>query len=409
MRASKLTAPFASRLIRSYERERVEARSFAHARCYNFENPFLVRSFAMRLSLSRRPLRITCLLVASITALSAAVFPGKTWEVAAKPEDHGFSGAKLQLARDYAGTIKTAAVMLVHDGVVVTQWGDVDKKFNTHSIRKSFLAELYGRAVREGRINLDATLAELGLDDTPPLTDEEKKATVRDCLKARSGIYHPALYESAGMKKLKPERHTQRAGTHWYYNNYDFNIAGTIYEQLTGKKIFEAIRDEIAVPIGMEDYMPSDGQYVRGEESIHPAYPFRVTARDLARFGLLMLHRGRWNSHQVIDAAWVEESTRYHSDATLYSTDGYGYMWWVARDHNKFPHLPGARIPEGSFSARGAGGHDVLIIPAYSLVIVHRVNTDVRGNDVSSAQFGRLVKLLLDARTATSSTGRATN
>src|SRR5262249_5477038 len=149
---------------------------------------------------------------------------------------------KLALAREYSTTIKTAAVMLVQGGVVVTQWGEVERKFNTHSMRKSFLAELYGRAVREGQINLDATLATLGLDDEPPLTDDEKKATVRDCLKARSGIYHPALYETPNMKKLKPERHTQRAGTHWYYNNYDFNISGAIYEKLTGRKIFEAIQ-----------------------------------------------------------------------------------------------------------------------------------------------------------------------
>ena len=342
------------------------------------------------------------LLAAMTVALEAAVFPGKTWDVAGRPEDHGFSEPKLALAREYAATIKTAAVMLVHDGVVVTQWGDVDRKFNTHSIRKSFLSALYGRAVRDGHIKLDVTIAELGLDDTPPLTDDEKKATVRDCLKSRSGIYHPALYESAGMKKLKPERHTQRAGTHWYYNNYDFNIAGAIYEKLTSRKIFEAIQEEIATPIGMQDYSPADGKYVTGAESIYPAYPFHVTARDLARFGLLMLRRGEWNGRRIIDAAWVDESTRYHSDATLYSTDGYGYMWWVARDHNKFPHLPHVQVPEGSFSARGAGGHHVLVIPAYNLVIVHRVNTDVPGNQVSSAEFGRLAQLLLDARIAAS-------
>jgi dihydroorotase/N-acyl-D-amino-acid deacylase len=347
-----------------------------------------------------RFLLAAALLVVDLAA--AAVFPGKSWQVAARTEDHGFSADKLGLAREYAGTIKTSAFMLVHGGVVVTQWGDVDRKFNTHSIRKSFLATLYGAPVREGKIKLDVTLAELGLDDTPPLTDEEKKATVRDCLKARSGIYHPALYESAGMKKLKPERHTQRPGTHWYYNNYDFNIAGTIYEKLTGRKIFEAIQEDIAAPIGMEDYSPADGQYVRGEESIHAAYPFRVTARDLARFGLLMLRGGEWNGRQLIDRAWIAESTRYHSDATLYSTDGYGYMWWVARDHNKFSHLPGVKIPEGSFSARGSGGHHVLVIPAYDLVIVHRVNTDIRGTEVTSREFGQLVRLVLEARMTTS-------
>lgn len=348
-----------------------------------------------------RPLRFAFIALHFVAGLHAAgVFPGQSWQVAARPEDHGFATDKLTLAREYSGTIKTSAFMLVHGGVVVTQWGDVDRKFNTHSIRKSFLATLYGRPVREGTIKLDATLAELGLDDTPPLTEEERKATVRDCLKSRSGIYHPALYESAGMKKLKPERHTQRAGTHWYYNNYDFNIAGTIYERQTGRKIFEAIHEDIAAPIGMEDYSPKDGQYVRGEESIHAAYPFRVTARDIARFGLLMLRGGNWNGRQLIERAWVEECTRYHSDATLYSSDGYGYMWWVARDHNKFPHFPGLPLPEGSFSARGSGGHYVVVIPAYDLVVVHRTNTDTRGNEVTSREFGRLMRLVLDARLA---------
>lgn len=347
------------------------------------------------------PLRFGFALLLSASVLfaaSPAVFPGKTWAVAARPEERGFSAEKIALAKDYAATIPTAAVMIVQDGVVAVQWGDVDRKFNTHSMRKSFLSALYGAPVRSGAIKLDATMAELGIDDGSGLSDEEKKATVRDCLKARSGVYHPALYESPGMKKLKPPRFSERAGTHWYYNNWDFNVAGTIYERATGRTIFEAIAEDIAKPIGMEDYTPADGKYERGPESIHAAYPFRVTARDLARFGLLMLHRGEWNGRRLIDAAWVDESTRYHSDATLYSSDGYGYMWWVARNHNKFPHLPGVELPEGTFSARGAGGHFVLIIPAYGLVIVHRVNTDIPGRAVTDGEFGRLVKLIIDAR-----------
>jgi CubicO group peptidase (beta-lactamase class C family) len=73
-------------------------------------------------------------------------------------------------------------------------------------------------------------------------------------------------------------------------------------------------------------------------------------------------------------------------------------MWWVARRHNKFPHLPGVDLPEGTYSARGAGGHHVLIVPPYRLVIVHRVNTDRPGPRVTDKEFGPLVKLILDAR-----------
>jgi CubicO group peptidase (beta-lactamase class C family) len=329
---------------------------------------------------------------------SKTVFPEKEWQLIAKPEDKGFSSAQLQAAKNYADTIKTAAVMVVVNGSLVYQWGDTDKKFKTHSLRKSFLSAFYGKYVKQGLINLDASMADLGIDDVLGLSEEEKKSTVRDSLKARSGVYHPALYESAGMKKLKPVRHTEKAGAHWYYNNWDFNVLGTIFEKSTKKKIFEVIEEDIAKPIGMQDYSAADGEYVKGEESMHQAYPFRVTARDLARFGLLMLNYGNWNGKQIIDKAWVEESTRYHSDATLYSTDGYGYLWWVSRDFNKFPHLPNVTLPEGTYSARGVGGHAVLIIPKYDMVIVHRVNTDLKDTAVSDAEFGTLVNLILKAQ-----------
>lgn len=356
-------------------------------------------------------------------ALAAAgarpqVYPGKTWAVAARPEGHGFSAARLALARQYADTIPTAAVVVVRDGVVVSQWGGVAEKYRSHSMRKSFLSALYGRYIVGGALDRQATLADLGIDEVrppssapegrgpgrwslpepePSLSPVEKSATVLDLLKARSGVYHAAAAESDWMRTLRPPRFSQRPGTHWYYNNWDFNVLGAIYEKVAGRSIYDAIKEDIAGPIGMEDYVPSDGEYSYAPVSIHPAYPFRVTARDLARFGLLMLRGGQWEGRQVIDAGWVEESTRYHSDATLYHSDGYGYMWWVARRHNKFPHVPGADIPEGSFSARGSGGHEVLVMPAYDMVIVHRVNTDLAGHHVADFEFGRLVQLILDA------------
>jgi CubicO group peptidase (beta-lactamase class C family) len=331
-----------------------------------------------------------------VQPVSAQVYPGAKWQLATDPSELGFNPEKLQDARNYAATINTAAVVIVKSGIIVYEWGEVGKKYMTHSIRKSFLSALYGNYVNDGVIDLDKTVYELGLDDEPPLSDIERTATLRDCIKARSGIYHPALYESARMKELKPQRHSQIPGTHWYYNNWDFNAAGTAFEKLTGKKIFEAIEEEIAIPTGMEDFSAEDGWYVSGEESIHPAYPFSITAHDMARFGLLMLRKGEWNGKQLIPSGWVEESTRYHSDASLYGSDGYGYMWWVSRNYNKFPHLPGVSLPEGSFSARGAGGHYIMVIPAWDLVVVHRVDT-YEDNSVSSEEFGKLLQMILDA------------
>jgi len=325
-------------------------------------------------------------------------FPGEAWEKAERPEDHGFDSERLALARAYSNSINTSAVLIVTDGLIVDEWGETDRKFMTHSIRKSVLSALFGNYVEDGIIDLDRSMEDIGIDDVPPLTPLERIATIRDCIKARSGIYHDALYESQGMKDLKPTGLVVRPGTFWYYNNWDFNALGTVFEQLTGRKVFEAMEEEIARPIGMEHFEADDGWYVHGEESIHAAYPFHITARDLARFGLLMLRGGRWNGEQVVPAHWITESTRYHSDAALYGTDGYGYMWWVARDHNKFPHLPGVSLPEGSYSARGAGGHYLMVIPEMDLVIVHRVDTYVRGNQVTAREFGKLLRLILEAR-----------
>jgi len=348
---------------------------------------------------------LTLLIITAICSLGLAqsqdgeaVFPGEAWEHVSDVVDDGYVPDQLKEAKAYADSINTAAVMIVVDGKILCEWGKVEQKFNTHSIRKSFLSALYGNYVQDGTIDLDQTMEALGIGDSPPLSEEERQATIRDCLKARSGVYHPALYESAGMKKLKPKRYTEKAGTHWYYNNWDFNVAGTIFTKLTGKGVYQAIEEEIADPIGMENFSVKDGNYVSGEESIHRAYPFRINARDLARFGLLMLREGEWEGQQLIPKGWVAESTSYHSDATLYSSDGYGYMWWVSKDYNKFPHLPGVELPEGTYSARGAGGHYVLIIPEYDTVIVHRVNTDLRNNRVSAEEFGKLVGHILEAR-----------
>jgi len=136
------------------------------------------------------------ILLAGSAFAPALLYPGATWTRTSTPEQLGWSPEKLNDAKAYAATINTAALMIVVDGRVLDEWGETGKRFNVHSIRKSFLSALYGIQVREGRIQLSKTLADLGIDDRGSLTTIEKGATVADLLKARSGIYHPALYET---------------------------------------------------------------------------------------------------------------------------------------------------------------------------------------------------------------------
>lgn len=332
----------------------------------------------------------------------AQTYPGRTWKTISNVEKAGWSRDGLNAARDYASTIRTSAVIVVSDGRILDEWGETTKRFNIHSIRKSLLSAMYGIHVRDGRISLTATLAQLGIDDNAPsLTDIEKRATVHDLLKARSGVYHPALYETASMKAARPARWSHEPGMFWYYNNWDFNVLGTIFERAVKNSIYREFDARIARPLEMQDYTVDDGAYVTGADSVYPAYPFRMTARDMARFGLLFLREGRWKNRIVVPADWVRASATPYSDAG--TSGGYGYLWWVAVDGR---HLPGVTLPDGSYSARGAGGHYILVIPADALVIVHRVNTDVPGNSVSAEEFGKLVGLILDARRTTRASSR---
>jgi len=323
--------------------------------------------------------------------------PGKSWEKIADVSRYGFDRAKLEKAEKFAAdNLATAAVVVVVDGKILFEWGEVETKYLLHSCRKSFMSALYGKYVENGVIDLDRTMAELGIDDEPPLSELEKKATVRYCLMARSGVYHDAEAEAPSMRAVKPPRGSKTPGEFWLYNNWDFNVLFTVFEQKTGKKFFEALKEDILDPIGCENFSPEDGVLQKTGSSTHPAYHLQLTARDMARFGLLMLRDGKWNGRQVLPAAWVKESTSYMSDAEIYGGDGYGYMWWVAKKGNKIPHFPAVDLADGTYSARGAGGHYLLVIPEKNMVIVHRVNT-FENNNVAPNGFGILVRKILDA------------
>ena len=94
---------------------------------------------------------LLALVLAAVASTGAAElkYPGKTWERATSPEALGWSTEKLRAARTYSETTPAAAVMIVVDGVVLDEWGETARRYNVHSIRKSFLSALYGPYVKE--------------------------------------------------------------------------------------------------------------------------------------------------------------------------------------------------------------------------------------------------------------------
>ncbi len=338
--------------------------------------------------------RLSSLIVASFLiapAFASDRFPGTNWMQYETPEQAGFSTDKLDEARAYFESLNAAGAMVIYDGAVLAAWGDVERRFMCHSTRKSFMGAAIGSAVASGDLDLSKTLADLGIEDhvegIEPLTDLEKTATILDLLKARSGVYRTAAYEPA--QNPKPARHSHAPGTYWCYNNWDFNALVTIYQQETSTDFFEDFGARIATPIAMQDYRPRDGYlHLQPGMSEHPAYPFRMSARDMARFGLLYERNGQWGDQQVLTPDWVAKSQEPYSEA--WGGKSYGLLWWISGDKELAKH--------GMYSALGAGGHAIDVLPGADLVLAFRVNT-FEGRRVADSERAKLLKMILAAKT----------
>lgn len=317
--------------------------------------------------------------------MQSAGFPAETWP---EPSSQDWSPDGLDAVRQALDTGRgSTALMVVEGGRPVLCWGDVARTSSVASVRKSLISLLYGIHVGRGAIRLSATLEELGIDDHEGLTNTERQATVADLLRARSGVYHPSVYDTAHGR---PPRGTHGPGNFWFYNNWDFNVLGTIFERQTGIGLFDALERDLAVPLQMEDVAPGDGRYQHGAESRHPVYKIRMSARDLARIGLLALRGGHWGPHRIVSEDWMRESTAPHSD--LEGGRGYGFLWWTAEAQAPGDALSG---PRRLFYASGRGGQYVVVIPAFDLVVVHRA---ARVDDgIHHGQMGQILRLILAA------------
>ena len=154
--------------------------------------------------------------------------------------------------------------------------------------------------------------------------------------------------------------------------------------------IFEAFQKEISNPIGMEDFELKDTFYRYENLSEHPAYLFRLSARDEARFGLLFMNNGKWNNRQVIPGQWVAKST---SPVTIPLTnfsnrDGYGYLWWTITIGEK-----------KGYYASGSGGQRIVVFPSQKLVIVQSTDTFDGSMGINDEKINELLALILAAQT----------
>jgi CubicO group peptidase (beta-lactamase class C family) len=352
--------------------------------------------------------------LAGLTGLPAAAAgpagnPGVRWRRSA-PEAAGFRSAGLmEMERSLYGS-PTTALMVVRGGEIAYSYGDIAQVSYLASARKSVLSILYGKYVADGRIDLNRTLGELGVGEPgAPLLPIERSATIRDLLMSSSGVYLPQ--GSPGGSGASPPRGSQKPGSHFFYNNWDFNVAGAIFEQLSGKPVLRALAEDLARPLQFEDFDPSRQRMLgyRTGPSRYLAYHMFLSGRDMARLGLLMVNRGRWGGRQIIPAGWVAESTALHvSPGAVGDPDGlgYGYLWWKPQERR-------GEAWKGSFMADGNYGQFILCLPAIDTVIVHRRalpdafavarnlgDTTVNPPGVSAERFLEIAEKILAARVA---------
>ncbi len=289
------------------------------------------------------------------------------WLMYKTPTDAGFDEEKLKEVQDYFNESDLASLFIVYKGKVLLALGDYQRRYSCHSIRKSLLNSVYGIYYDKQMINIETNINELNINDVHQLTSREKQATIKHLLQSRSGVYHPAVYETLSMKKSKPARGSYEPGEHWYYNNWDFNVLNSAFRQLTSKNALQVFEKEVAAAIDFEDFRSIDSHYFMDSSvSLHPASSYKLSARDLARFGQLYLQNGTWNGKQILSHKWIVESTRSYSKTNTIR-GGYGYLWWI----------PEVADSIHCFAACGVGTQVLLVVKELELIIVQRVNTYV--------------------------------
>jgi CubicO group peptidase (beta-lactamase class C family) len=135
--------------------------------------------------------------------------------------------------------------------------------------------------------------------------------------------------------------------------------------------------------------------YVRNDTgaSDFPAHHIPMSTRDMARLGYLMLRGGRWGDRQVIDEAWVRRiaSVATPADEVARTSPfvdglGYGWLWWT---------LDGARFRgtplEGAYTASGAAGQFITVLPRLDAVVVHKVVAPSARNVAADVYIGTIL------------------
>jgi CubicO group peptidase (beta-lactamase class C family) len=294
-----------------------------------------------------------------------------SWTIST-PESQGMDSSGLERASTALADLPYTWSFLVirRDALVFERYyhgSAKNQSNNVHSASKSIWGAAIGIAIDQGRIpSADATIATtLPARYGSAMSPETRTITVRDLLTMTSGSHWNEDTTETEIQQtpdwVAATLQLPRAatpGTLFNYSTGDTHLSSAVLASATQTTACEFTHKNLLAPLGVvAEHWGRDPQgYFSG------GYNFYATPRELAKFGLLYLHDGRWNGTQLVPAAWVEASMTNQVDAGApYS---YGYDFWL-RD------IAGHHVA----MAWGSGGQMIYIVKDLDLVVVMTTNT----------------------------------
>jgi len=313
---------------------------------------------------------VTVLVAACSGGTAPDVWPTNGWS-SSTPEEQGMDSA---LLADMLETIQSQgyeidSVLVARNGVLVLDSyrypAEPLAPHIIHSCTKSIVSGLVGIAIEQGHIEgVRSPILEIFSNRQVANLDQDKKAMMlEDVLTMSTGFRceDSYLHRWRGLNELRSSNDwvqyvldlpmSEEPGTRFEYCNSASFLLSAIIRETTGKNCLEFATQHLFGPLGIEDVI-----WPTNPEGINIGWgELRMRPRDIAKIGLLYLHKGRWDGKQIVPAKWVERSTRMQVRASTLQ-EGYGYQWWIA-DH-------------GIYMALGYGGQYIVVAPDLEMVVV---------------------------------------
>jgi CubicO group peptidase (beta-lactamase class C family) len=218
-----------------------------------------------------------------------------------------------------------------------------DTQSHVQSVTKSVLSILIGIAIDEGYLRLDQKLSEIFPEAFDENTDPlARDITVADVLTKTEGFAEASpgdfkVSEAAPSaermwRSMLNRRVAYPRGTHFRYDGIGSDLLAVVLSKAIRQDAGEFAKRKLFNPLQITNYTwyaDSEG-YLHGETGLH------LTARDMAKIGILYLQHGRWGDTQIVSAAYVRDSTTHHNDGGPPANAGYGYQWWISKNGNVF-------------------------------------------------------------------------